>query len=331
MAEHVLVTGAGGFIGHHLVEHWLANTDDEIVGVVSFRHRGCPLRLRHLQESPRLRIVYHDLRGPITLRLAEVIGPVDVVLHLAAQSHVDRSIADPVPFIRNNVDVTLNLLEYARVAKPRLFVQVSTDEVYGSAAPGQAHSEWSSIVPSNPYAASKAAQEAIAVSYWRTYGAPVVITNTMNNFGERQDPEKFIPLLIRSVLAGERVAIHGQDGVPGSRFYLHARNHADALLFLSRRLKKAPPYPSLTRPLRLNVVGEHEIDNVALAYRIANLLGKPLVAELVDHHSSRPGHDLRYALDGAELSLWGWKPRVGLEESLERTVRWTLAHREWLK
>lgn len=329
-----LLTGVSGFIGHHAVEHLLANTegeDVEVVGLASFRHRGCPTRLQHMAYHPRLRVVYHELQGPVTLALAEEIGPVDVIWNIASESHVDRSISDPVPFIRNNIDLTLNLLEYARRARPRLFVQISTDEVYGPAVPGYEHKEWDPTKPSNPYSASKAAQEAIAFSYWRTYGVPVVITNTMNNFGQRQNKEKFSTLVIDRVLRGEKVLIHGQDGVPGSRFYLHARNHADALLFLTRTLLDAPPmYPAATEPARYNVVGDREIDNLTLASRIAEIVGLPLVSEVVDFHSSRPGHDLRYALDGSRLAALGWKAPTPLDESLERTVLWTLQHKEWL-
>lgn len=325
-----LVTGAAGFIGHHTVEHLLANTDDEIVGIVSFRHRGCSMRLRHL-GSPRFRVVHHDLVGPISERLAEDIGPVDIILNIASESHVDRSITDPVPFVRNNVDLVLNMLEYARLVKPRVFIQVSTDEVYGPALRGDRHEEWAAIKPSNPYSASKAAQEAIAISYWRTYGVPLIITNTMNNFGERQDVEKFIPKVIAKILRGEKVEIHGRNDVPGSRFYLHARNHADALLFLARAFQYGPPaFPLYEVPGRYNVVGEREVNNLEMATRIASLLGKSLDYEIVDFHGSRPGHDLRYALDGDKIVVYGWRAPVPFGESLERTVRWTQEHPEWL-
>lgn len=319
------MTGAAGFIGAHAIEYLQENTDWDIVGLASFRHRGDPLRAWRF--SHRTTLLHADLTAPIGPRLAAEIGLVDYVWHFAAESHVDRSIAEPRPFIENNVSVTITMLEYARLTKPRVFVQVSTDEVYGPAPRGTAHKEWSAHVPSNPYSASKAAQEAIAVAYWRTYGVPVAITSTMNNIGERQDPEKFVPMVIRKVAAGEVVPIHGTPGNIGSRFYLHAQNHADAIRFLCER--PVAMYPAMPMPDKYNVVGEQEIDNLALAQRIAEIIGKPLRYELIDFHSARPGHDARYALDGSKLAALGWKAPVPLDEALVRMVNWTLNHPEW--
>jgi len=331
----VLLTGIAGFIGHHVAEHIIDTTDWDIVGLASFRHKGCPLRLHEGNyDRDRVKVVYHDLRAPISERIAGEIGEVDVVYNLAADSHVDRSIEEPAACIENNVQVILNMLEWARVAKPRAFFQISTDEVYGPAPDGVSFREWASIVPSNPYSASKAMQESAAIAYWRTFAVPVILTNTMNNFGERQDPEKFIPKVMRAVSRGELVTIHGQNGRPGSRFYLHARNHADALIWLTEVAfppGTVPMYPQHERPARFNVVGEQEVDNLAMARAIAAHIGKPLDFQVVDFHSSRPGHDLRYALNGEAIRGLGWRPPVPFEESLERTVRWTLAHEEWLR
>ena len=332
--KRILVTGCAGFLGHHTLDHLLHNTDWQIHGLASFRHRGDAMRLGsgHIEDRfwDRLKIHHHDLRGPISPRLAFEIGPIDYILNIAAESHVDRSIADPVPFVRNNVDVALHMLEYARYVKPKAFIQVSTDEVYGPAPQGVDFREWDAQIPSNPYSASKAAQEMIAISYWRTYGVPVVLMNAMNLIGERQDPEKFVPLVIRSVVEGSRLYIHSDaDGRPGSRFYLHARNYADACLWVLRNISPAM-YPTADRPDRFHVVGEQELDNLTLARMIANWVGKPLDYALVNFHANRPGHDLRYALDGSKLRLAGWSPPVPLEESLRRTVEWTLANRAWL-
>lgn len=321
----VLITGVAGFIGAHMVEHFQAVTDWRIIGLASFRHRGDPLRVAGLGPFD----VYHaDLSAPISPRLADRIGPVDYIVNAAAESHVDRSIEDPRAFVENNVAVALTMLEYARLVRPKVFIQVSTDEVYGPAAPGIEHEEWSPILPSNPYAASKAAQEAIAIAYWRTYGVPVVLTNTMNNFGERQDPEKFIPTILRSLLSGATVPIHGRPGQIGSRFYLHARNHADAIRFLCARIPAR--YGEADRPDRFHVRGEREIDNLTLAQTIAEMAGLPLRYRLIDFHSARPGHDARYALAADKLASLGWVPPVPLEASLARTVRWSLDHPEWL-
>ena len=273
----------------------------------------------------RVKIITHDLTAPLTEDVKEQIGQPEVILNIASDSHVDRSITHAAEFIENNVKLAINMLEYAREVKPKMFLQFSTDEVYGQAPVGVNHKEWSPIVPSNPYSASKAAQEAIAISYWRTYSVPVIITNTMNVFGERQDKEKFVQLCIDKVNNGEKISIHSYpDGkTAGSRFYIHARNVADAVKFIMDNVKPRM-YPKYELPERFNVVGEKEVDNLTMAQMIAKIVGKPLNYELVNFHSSRPGHDCRYALDGTKLAEYGWKPRVSFEDSLKRTVNFSL-------
>lgn len=329
--NRILITGSAGFVGSHLVEHLIKNTNWEIIGLDSFRHRGDSLRVSHL-IADRYKIFTCDLATPISYRLMEKIGKVDYIVNMASDSHVDRSITDPVPFIQNNVNLALSMLEYAKIIQPSKFIQISTDEVYGPAPEGILHQEWSPILPSNPYAASKAAQEAIAISYWRTYGIPLIITNTMNMFGQRQDKEKFIPMLISRITKGEEVTIHGSQFYIGKRFYLHARNFADALLFL---LKEHTPIfyedtRNLMMPDRFNVVGELEMDNLALAQKVAAFLGKELKYKLVDFHSARPGHDRRYALDGYKIARLGWKAPANFDESLKTTIEWTLKNPEWM-
>ena len=213
-----------------------------------------------------------------------------------------------------------------------LFLQISTDEVYGPAPDGHNHKEGEPHKPSNPYSASKAAQEDVCYAYWRTYDLPIAITNTMNIIGEMQDPEKFLPMLIKGIKAGHKVTIHANaDGSKiGSRYYLHARNQADALLFLLNNVD-FPRYKDGNDIGRFNVVGEREVTNLELAQMVADILGKELSYELVDFHSSRPGHDLRYALDGSKMAALGWQAPLSLDESLKNTVEWTIAHPEWLK
>ena len=378
--ERVLLTGAGGFVGHHTLEHLLVNTDWHVVCTDSFRHAGKTDRIREVIDShvesqvmgtglgggapvwvetrpwrDRVTVVTHDLTAPFSDQLRERIGPVQAIVSMASESHVDHSISDPVPFVENNVSLVLNLLELARsYDDPPLFLQVSTDEVYGPAYEGHDHREWEPAIPSNPYSASKAAQEAICISYWRTYGVPLVLTNTMNIIGERQDPEKFMPMVIKRVLEGRVVQVHGSPGGrPGSRYYLHARNQADALLYLLRFFtdgvgvdeEAAAAYETgagidgeslvwghgAEQPPRFHVVGEREVDNLEMAELIASHVpGRELHAELVDFHSSRPGHDLRYALDGSKMASIGWSAPFPLEETIRRTVEWTLGHPEWL-
>jgi dTDP-glucose 4,6-dehydratase len=329
----VLVTGGAGFAGHHLVEHLLTTTDWDLVVIDGLTYAGRPDRLTDCAgyDPARVTLLWHDLRAPIHPWLNGRIGHVDAVLHLAANSHVDRSIADPAPFVRNNVDVTLTMLEWARDRDLSHFVQVSTDEVYGPAEEGTAHAEWATVMPSNPYSASKACQEAVAFSYWRTYGLPVVIVNIMNMFGERQDPEKFVPLAVRATLAGEEVPLHGRPGQdgwePSARCWLHARNFADALRWILTGTTPAP-FGQADRPDRWHVAGE-EATVLDVAQRIADAAGKRLRYRWADFHSSRPGHDHRYALDASKIAAAGWKPPVPFAESLERTVHWFMKHPQW--
>jgi dTDP-glucose 4,6-dehydratase len=344
--KRALLTGAAGLVGSHVLRHLLVNTDWEIVCPVTFRHKGMPPRLvsavKGLDapvESNRVSVIMLDLTAPVDPVSVGRIGEIDYVLNVASESHVDRSITNPVPFVLNNTALILNVLELARTLRPRLFLQMSTDEVYGPALPGEAHAEWSPTVPSNPYSASKAAQEAIAIAYWRTYGVPLVLTNTMNIIGEMQDPEKMVPKTIRMLRDRDPVPVHcDTDGTPGSRFYLHARNLADAWLWLIEcagvQWEPNAYVNGDCRPSRFNIVGEREIDNVELVEMIAGMMDVPPRYERRSFHASRPGHDLRYALDGSKLAglgtISGWTPPFALGESLRRTVAWTLDHPEWL-
>lgn len=326
----VLITGVSGFMGGHVVRHILLKTKWEVVGIASFAHKGTTKRLNRQLEGcdrNRFKVVLHDLRNPIDERTAAEIGQVDYVLNIASESHVDRSITEPRDFIDNNVRLMLTMLDYIRAYPVKKFIHISTDEVYGP-ADNHNHREGEPHRPSNPYSASKAAQEDICFAYWRTYGLPIVITNTMNIIGETQDPEKFVPMVMRNIMQGKQVPIHASaEGVVGSRFYLHARNQADALVFL---LNNHTPtlYPAKDID-RFNIVGEKEVDNLTMAKMIAQFIDKPLKHKLVDFHSSRPGHDLRYGLDGEKMKKLGWTAPLSLEESLKSTVEWTMHNKEW--
>lgn len=332
--KRVLLTGAGGFVGSHALRHILETTDWQVVCIDSFRHKGIAERITTQmdgEDASRVEVLTHDLTAPFSDQLVRRLGKIDYIISMASESHVDRSISDPRDFINNNVQLILTLLEYARLHPVEKFLQISTDEVYGPAPGEHLHAEWEPMLPSNPYSASKAAQESICFSYWRTYGVPLIITNTMNIIGEMQDPEKFVPMTMQKVARGEVVPIHASaQGEVGSRFYLHARNQADAVLYL---LKNVTPvkYGSSDRPDKYHIVGEREVSNLEMAELVAKFMGKPLKYELIDFHTSRPGHDLRYALDGKKLADAGWKAPYTLEQSLKSTVEWTLAHPEWLQ
>lgn len=338
----ILLTGAAGFVGSHVLRHLLVNTSWEIICPVTFRHQGIPERIASAlqgQDKSRVTVERHDLRAGVSFQARRRWGKVDVVMNVASESHVDRSIEDPAGFIDNNVQLMTGILEYAREAKPSLVLHMSTDEVYGPAYGEHRHREGEPHRPSNPYSASKAAQEAVAFSYWRTYGVPVVITNTMNIIGEMQDPEKFVPKVMQHVAQEKEMPLHASaSGEMGSRFYLHARNLADAWLFLARHYMGFNGYPGFVPAYeggfydldRWNIVGEREVTNLEMAQMIAGYMGRELIWRAEDFHSSRPGHDLRYALDGTKLADAGWKAPFPLDVSLEKTIRWTLEHPEWL-
>ena len=337
MNKRVLLTGVGGSIAPHLVAHIFHNTDWEIVGTDSFRHKGWHDRVkgmldRHPDWAKRLTVVTHDLSAPFSPMTKKRIGHIDIIISMAALSDVQASIENPVDFIKTNTDIAVNLLEYAREIKPEVFLQISTDEVYGASGRDQRHKEWSAIIPSNPYAASKACQEAIAISYWRTYGVPVVITNTMNNFGEMQQGSKYPAMLQKWIANGDTVTIHGsEDGDIGTRYYIHSRNHSDALLFILQNCPPAMYSQGADRPDRYNVTGDKQVSNLELAELVAKHMGKELKYVIEDYHSTRPGHDRHYGLDGTKLRELGWKSPLSFEESLKNTIEWQAEHPEWLK
>ena len=346
----VLLTGIGGFIGTHCLEYYLDNTDWFIIGLDSWRHKGDYRRIEDVISPEKLKkhkdrfVLYkHDLSVPITPQLINLIGekqinqhgivvekPINMIINMASDSAVERSNTDPTFCLRNNFEIIVNMLEYARICKPKIFFQVSTDEVYGQAEPGQFHKEWDKIVPSNAYAASKAAQEAVAISYWRAFNVPVVLTNSINNFGEGQDPEKFIPKIISSIISGKTMPIYGDsvDSI-GKRFYLHAKNHADVFLFLSKFAPTMYDGGQNQLPDRYNIGSNVELSNLAIAEYVANCLDKELQWKLVPSEIARKGYDKRYALDSSKLSSLGWKPPIDFEFSLRNVIDWTLKYRNW--
>lgn len=337
--KRLFLTGIGGSIGAHFFAHIMHNTEWDVVGVDSFRHKGWTDRVKAMTDShpewlKRLTLITHDLNAPLSHLTRKKIGHIDYIINMASLSDVEASIEDPVPFVQNNVALALNMLEYAREAKPEVFVQISTDEIYGPSASkfGDLRSEWDAVIPSNPYAASKACQEAIAISYWRTYSVPLILTNTMNNFGEYQQPSKYPVMIQKAVAKGEELTIHGKEGMIGSRSYIHSRNFADAVLFL---IKNCPPHMhvpnSADRPDRYNIAGDKQLDNLELAQLIARLMNKELRYKLVDSHTARPGHDPHYGLDSTVLYRLGWKAPLTFEESLKNTIEFQMEHPEWIE
>lgn len=324
----VLLTGAAGFIGSHFTEHLLRTTDWDICILDRLDSTSTLHRLTDMECwsecANRVRFVHHDLRAPINAYVTGVLGDIDYIFHLAASTHVDRSIQDPLTFVYDNVVGTANLLVYARTLPSlKWFLYFSTDEVFGPAPIGVAYAEWDRYNSGNPYAATKAGAEELCLAFHNTYKLPVIVTHCMNVFGERQHWEKYIPLVIRKILLRETLQIHADKActIPGSRFYIHARNVAAAAMFVLANGMSGDKY---------NIVGEREVNNLELAKLIEKFIGLPLHYELVSWHESRPGHDLRYALSGRKLLGMGWSLPLSLEASLEKTVRWYLRHSAWL-
>lgn len=335
--KRVLLTGIAGSIGIHVFAHIMHNTDWEVVGVGSFRHKGLVDRIveitgDHPDWLPRLKMITHDLSAPFSELTKAKIGHIDYIINLASLSDVEASIQDPANFIRNNVELITNMLEYAREIKPEAFIQFSTDEVYGaSQTRHDVYKEWAPLVPSNPYAASKAMQEMACIAYWRTYNVPVVITNTMNNFGEMQQPFKYPVMIQKAIAAGEEITIHGnENGDIGSRSYIHSRNAADALLFILKQPVYMHVPGKADKPDRYNIAGDKQLDNLELAQLIAKLMGKELKYKLTNFHETRPGHDPHYGLDNTKLKEMGWTSPVSFEDSLKNTIEWQTAHPTWI-
>ena len=342
--KRVLITGGAGFIAHHLIYHLIQETDWEIVSLDRLDYSGNLNRLDNVlstlsdSDRARVKIVFHDLKSEINPWIRKEIGDINFILHLAAGSHVDRSIEFPMEFVMDNVVGTVNILEYARYintekSKFERFVYFSTDEVFGPAPDGINYKENDRYNSTNPYSATKAGGEELAVAYQNTYSLPVIITHTMNVFGERQHPEKFIPMCIKRIRDGETVTIHSDKSkkIAGSRHYIHAEDVSEAILFLLKaKIKNEVDWGGAKCP-KFNIVGSEELTNLELAEIIAESQNKKLNYEMVDFHSSRPGHDLRYALSGEKMKSMGWVPKIKVSSRIKQVVDWSLDNPSWIE
>lgn len=328
---NILITGGSGFIGHHIVEHILRSTDWDIVILDRLDLSGNLERIADIRGfngyKKRLKFVWHDLKAEVNPYIKKEIGEVDYIMHLAASTHVDRSIEDPMLFVQDNVVATCNILNFARgLKKLKKFINFGTDEVFGPAPDGYAHKETDAFNPSNPYSATKAGASALGRAFFITYKLPVINTYTMNNFGERQHPEKLIPKCIRSVENEEAMPVFatircGITEAIGSRYWIHCKETASAMLFLLDKGKPGESY---------NIIGFEELTNLEICEIVAKAVGKELIPDFIDFHRCRPGHDRRYALDGTKLKELGWSPRLDVRTSLAKVVKWTLNNKKWL-
>lgn len=341
MNKTVLVTGGAGFIGHHFIKRLLVEGYN-VVSIDRLDFAGNLNRLSEIKEElpihlRNLRIVYHDLRAEINSQLAKQIGNVDYIVHMAAGSHVDRSIQNPVQFVQDNIMGTCNILEYARHYLPNLekFIYFGTDEIFGSAPIGVDFKEYDRYNSRSPYSASKAAAEELCVAYENTYNMPIYCTHVMNTYGKRQNPEKFIGVVMNKVLNDEVVLIHGDDSglVSGLRHWIYVDDVVDATLFIMNLTHKKFPLPDYSQGLtcpKFNITTNEELSNLEVAQSVSAIIGKELRYAIVANDSQRPGHDFRYSLSGDYMNSLGWKPKHSFKTQIKEVVAWTLANRRWL-
>ncbi|MGB9838379.1 dTDP-glucose 4,6-dehydratase [Methanothermobacter sp.] len=312
--ERILVTGGAGFIGSNFIRYMLENHSYEIINLDALTYCGNLENLRDVEDDPR----YSFVKGSITdKKLVDcIIRDVDAVINFAAESHVDRSIDDPEIFMRTNVLGTQTLLEASRRHGVERFIQISTDEVYGSAEEGY-FTEDTPLAPNSPYSASKASADLIVRAYNRTYGLPVNITRCSNNYGPYQFPEKLIPLMITNALEDKPLPVYG-DGM-NVRDWIHVYDHCRAVDLVLHMGHSGEVY---------NIGSNNEKRNIEIVELIVGELGKD--ESLIRFVEDRPGHDRRYAIDAGKIMReLGWKPLYSFEDGIRDTIRWYIDNREW--
>ncbi len=317
---NILITGGAGFIGANFIDHQLsAHPGDRLVCLDALTYAARPGTLDGPLARPNFRFVRGDIRDPAAVfALFERERP-DAVVNFAAESHVDRSIDDPTPFLQTNVLGAQVLMDACRAFGVARFHQVSTDEVYGDLPLGRSDvsfAEDAPLRPSSPYAASKASADLLALAYHRTYGLDVVITRSSNNYGPFQGPEKLIPKMITRALTGETLPVYGRG--EQVRDWLHVADHCRAIDCVLRAGKPGEVY---------NVGGGCERENIRVVRAILRALGQD--ERSITFVADRPGHDLRYAVNSEKLLRMGWRPQIPFEQGLDDTVRWYLEHRDW--
>ncbi len=313
----LLITGGSGFIGSNFVRRALSQHPGwQVVNLDLLTYAASPQSLADIEGEPRYTFVRGDIADAAVVEAA-FAGGIDAVVNFAAESHVDRSILEPGVFVRTNVLGTQVLLDAARRHGVRRFLQISTDEVYGSLGPTGLFTEETPLDPSSPYSSSKAGGDLLVMAYGRTYGLPVNITRCSNNYGPYQFPEKLIPLMISRALADQPLPVYGDGG--NIRDWIHVHDHNDAVLAVLERAPVGRVY---------NIGGNAERTNLNLVRALLGLLKKP--ASLISFVTDRPGHDRRYAIDASRISAeLGWAPRRSFEEGLAETLDWYVSHPDW--
>ena len=328
----ILITGGAGFIGTHLVKHWVRTyTNQLVINVDLLTYAGNLENLRDIENSENYKFIKGDIRDADFLAQLFIDYPIDSVIHLAAESHVDRSITDPQSFLETNILGTFQLLNACKNAwkdqiEGKLFYHVSTDEVFGSLGEEGYFTEETAYDPRSPYSASKAASDHLVRAYFHTYHLPVVISNCSNNYGPYQFPEKLIPLMIRNIIGMKNLPVYG-DG-KNTRDWLWVGDHVSAIDLIFHRGEKGETYA---------IGGHNEWQNLALVQFLCRSIDKKLGREegtsekLITFVTDRKGHDRRYAIDASKLKdNLGWEPKISPEEGMVKTVDWYVENAEWL-
>jgi len=310
----ILVTGGAGFIGSNFIRYILRKYPDyEVVNLDKLTYCGNLDNLKDIHDNPRYSFIKGDIQDIDVVKKA--IEGCDVVINLAAESHVDRSIKNPNYFVKTNIHGALILLRVARDIKLSRFLQISTDEVYGSIEKGS-FTEESNLDPHSPYSASKAGADLLALSFFTTYKSPILVTRSCNNFGPYQYPEKLMPLFITNAIENKELPLYA-DGT-NVRDWLYVLDNCEAIDLVLHKGKIGEVY---------NVCGGNEITNIELTRKILKYLGKS--EDLIQFVQDRPGHDKRYSLDCTKIKALGWKPRHDFETALKETITWYKENKEW--
>ena len=308
------VTGGAGFIGSNFIRHVLTtHPDDRVVNLDKLTYAGNPANLADFANDPRYSFVHGDICDGKTVR--DVVSGVDAVINFAADTHVDRSLMEPDSFLRTDVFGVFTLLEAVRDLRIPRLLHISTDEVYGSVAEGSSR-ETDPLAPRNPYSASKAGGDLMALAYWHTHRVPVVITRSSNNFGPYQYPEKVVPLFVTNALEDRPLPLYG-DG-KNVRDWLYVLDNCAAIDLVLRKGQEGEVY---------NIGGGNEVENVVLTREILRLAGKP--ETLIQPVADRPGHDRRYSVDSTKVRNLGWRPRHDFATALAATVDWYRTRNDW--
>lgn len=323
----VLLTGASGFAGAHMLKELLSLDQIEVICPVTYQHGGNSKRIPALLEGRNetiFKLCEVDLASEKSVEKIAAYN-FDTIINFASESHVDRSIKNPLNFFHNNIDLMVNLLEISRIKGIKHFIHVSTDEVYGSLPIGSINKEWQyPHRPSNPYSASKSAQESLAMAYCKTFDIPITIMNSTNLIGEAQNREKFLPKVISNIISKEIIYVDtNYENEVGSRKYLYAGDLAKAVLKVINSESSKGDFPR-----KFHVFGSEEYSNLAIVNLVAGLLGiDPRVQIRI---SPRPGYDLRYELNSDRLISLGWKESDSIKNHIEKILKWTLSNPDWL-